>query len=269
MRLEFDAVGGNPPWNGGVYKYFLKECQSWLADNGVLYFYLPTNWMTLVTFKEMRNDLRTNFDIVEITILSNDKKQMFDIGNTGEVVLIGITKNTSKNKCLTKFKYLDNPQFKLDLHKINDIYPLYKSKHSVSILDKVMSAKISDIPFNKKDWKGNFISAPTKVHARVSADFMDKDGSKWELNKYKGIADEQTFMMPDSVEQAESHYDWFKSKWFSYILTIIKSQGKNQPHPIAVTGLHAFKHDNTDFKKYFGFTEEEEKEVDEWMKSPK
>jgi hypothetical protein len=90
---------------------------------------------------------------------------------------------------------------------------------------------------------------------------MSKPGSRWDLNTLKGIADEQQFFFK-TEESVKLHHEWVSTDAFSYILAIVKSQGKNQPHPIAFTGEHNFT--TNDFNKYFGFTQQHLDEIAQW-----
>ena len=61
---------------------------------------------------------------------------------------------------------------------------------------------------------------------------------------------------------AQLHYEWYQSDLFNYVLSMLKSQPKNQPYLPAMTGLHNFT--NNDFDRYFGFTQEQLEEIARW-----
>lgn len=259
-KMNFTHVIKNPPWDGGMYANFWPKAYDFLADGGYQLDILPTNWMTLSSFNKDRQYLLKNFEIQSIRIYNNSKGQVFEAQPGGDVVVMVSRKSNNPDNTLVEFTYFDNPTFTVDLTRY-DIWPLYTSALSTKILDMVISKKINDLQWDLKTPTPYFISAPTKVHSRVTTDFMSKPGSRWDLNTLKGIADEQQFFFK-TEESVNLHHEWVSTDAFSYILAIVKSQGKNQPHPIAFTGEHNFI--DNDFNKYFGFTQQHLDEIAQW-----
>jgi hypothetical protein len=183
----------------------------------------------------------------------------------GDVVVMVSRKTDTPNNTLVEYTYFDNPTFTVDLTR-HEIWPMYTTALSVKIWDMVVSKKAHDLKWYTKGKIAEFatpyfVSAPTKVHQRINPHFMKNPGSRWDLNTLKGIADEQQFFF-DTSEKATLHHKWFGTDVFAYILAMAKSQGKNQPHPIAYTGEHNFT--NNDFVSYFGFTKQHLDEVAQW-----
>jgi hypothetical protein len=267
-NMQFTHTLKNPPWDGGIYTKFWPSAHNVLVDQGLQVDILPTNWMTLSDFSKDRQYLLKNFEILSIQIYDNSKRQVFEAQPGGEVVVMISRKCATPNNQLVEFRYFNEPAFTVDLTR-HDIWPLYTSALSVKIFDMVVSKKINDLKwYTKGEITKNatpfFISAPTKVHARVSPNFMKTPGSAWELNKLKGIADEQQFFF-DTNASASLHHEWFSTDEFSFVLAMAKSQGKNQPHPISYLGEHNFT--NNDFSGYFGFTQAHLDEIARWKSS--
>lgn len=258
--MQFTHVIKNPPWDNGSYSSFWPVAQKSLKNNGYQIDILPTNWMTLASFASDRAYLLKHFKIISIKIYDNSKGQVFEAAPGGDVVVIISQKTDNPDNSLVEYTYFDNPIFTVDLTRY-EIWPMYISPLSVKIWDLVITKKIHDLNWNKSNPTKYFVSLPTKVHQRINCDFMKNPGTRWELNSYKGITDEQQFFF-NSNKQAELHYEWFCTDIFAYILAMAKSQGKNQPHPIAYTGEHSFV--NNDFINYFGFTKKHLDEIALW-----
>jgi hypothetical protein len=96
---------------------------------------------------------------------------------------------------------------------------------------------------------------------RINPNFISEAGSTWVLNSLKGNKHQVQFFF-DTNAQAKLHHEWFSTDMFAYILAMAKSQGKNQPHPIAYAGEHNFT--NNDFVRHFGFTKQHLDEVAQW-----
>lgn len=259
-KMKFTHVIKNPPWDGGVYEKFWPLASNALVNGGYQVDILPTNWMTLVSFASSRKYLLENFEILSIRIYDNSKGQVFEAMPGGDVVVMVSRKSTNPNNTLVEYTYIDNPTFTVDLTR-HEIWPMYTTALSVKIWDIVVGKKTNDLNWDKKSATSYFVSAPTKVHQRINPDFMKNPGSRWDLNTLKGIADEQQFFF-DTNEKATLHHAWFGTDMFAYILAMAKSQGKNQPHPIAYTGEHNFA--NNDFVSHFGFTKQHLDEVAQW-----
>ena len=264
-EMKFTHVIKNPPWDDGIYAKFWPLAYEALLPNGYQVDILPTNWMTLVDFTKSRKYLLENFEILSIRIYDNSKGQVFEAVPGGDVVVMVSRKTDTPNNTLVEYTYFDNPTFTVDLTR-HEIWPMYTTALSVKIWDMVVSKKAHDLKWYTKGKIAEFatpyfVSAPTKVHQRINPHFMKNPGSRWDLNTLKGIADEQQFFF-DTSEKATLHHKWFGTDVFAYILAMAKSQGKNQPHPIAYTGEHNFT--NNDFVSYFGFTKQHLDEVAQW-----
>lgn len=262
-NMQFTHTLKNPPWDDGIYTHFWPLSHKDLVDQGLQVDILPTNWMTLSSFAKDRQYLLDNFEILSIRIYDNSKRQVFEAQPGGEVIVMISRKCSTPCNQLVEYRYFDGPAFTVDLTR-HSIWPLYTSAMAVKIFDMVVSKKIQDLHWDKKTPTSYFVSAPTKVHARVSPDFMKTPGSAWNLNTLKGIADEQQFFF-DTNDIAKLHHDWFSTDAFSFVLAMAKSQGKNQPHPIAYLGEHGFVDNN--FYRYFGFTQTHLDEIARWKSS--
>ena len=259
-EVQFTHLLKNPPWDQGIYTKFWPLAERILVADGYQMDILPTNWMTLSSFEKDRDYVLSNFEVQSIQILDNSRGQVFEAVPGGDVIVMVSRKTKTPNNTLVEWTYFDEPTFTVDLTR-HKIWPMYTSALSVKILDMVVSKKIGDLQWNKQPPTNFFVSAPTKVHRRVDPNFMKNPGSRWELNTLKGIADEQKFYF-DNAQAAQLHHEWFSTDAFAYILALVKSQGKNQPHPIAYTGEHNFA--NNDFVHYFGFTAQHLEEIQQW-----
>jgi len=264
-EMKFTHVIKNPPWDGGKYEDFWPLAHEALVDEGYQVDILPTNWMTLVDFAKSRKYLLDNFKILSIRIYDNSKGQVFEAAPNGDVVVMVSCKSTNPSNTLVEYTYFDNPTFTVDLTR-HEIWPMYTTALSVKIWDMVVSKKVGNLKWYTKGKIAEsatpyYISAPTKVHQRINPNFMKNPGSRWDLNTLKGIADEQQFFF-DTNEKATLHHEWVGTDMFAYILAMAKSQGKNQPHPIAYTGEHNFTNNN--FVSHFGFTKQHLDEIAQW-----
>jgi hypothetical protein len=259
-EMQFTHVLKNPPWDQGIYTKFWPLAERTLVSDGYQIDILPTNWMTLSSFQRDREYVLNNFEVQSIQIYDNSKGQVFEAVPGGDVVVMVSRKTKTPNNTLVEWTYFNEPTFTVDLTR-HTIWPMYTSSLSVKILDIVVGKKIDELQWNKQPPTNFFISAPTKVHRRVDANFMKNPGSRWELNTLKGIADEQKFYF-DTAQAAQLHHEWFSTDAFAYVLALVKSQGKNQPHPIAYTGEHDFV--NNDFVRHFGFTSQHLQEIQQW-----
>jgi hypothetical protein len=259
-KMQFTHVIKNPPWDQGIYTKFWPLAEHILATDGYQLDILPTNWMTLSSFEKDRDYVLNKFEIQSIRIYDNSKGQVFEAQPGGDVIVMVSRKTETPNNTLVEWTYYDNSSFTVDLNK-HKIWPMYTSALSVKILDMVVSKKINNLQWDRNPPSNYFVSAPTKVHRRVDPNFMKNPGSRWELNILKGITDEQKFYFNDA-QSAQLHHEWFSTDAFAYILALVKSQGKNQPHPIAYTGEHSFINNN--FVNYFGFTKQHLEEIQQW-----
>jgi len=259
-KMKFTHTIKNPPWDGGIYKDYWPLAHEELVNDGYQLDILPTNWMTLISFATSRKYLLDNFEILSIRIYDNSKGQVFEAVPGGDVVVMVSRKSSNPNNSLVEYTYFDNPTFTVDLTR-HEIWPMYTTALSVKIWDMVVSKKINDLNWDKTEATPYFVSAPTKVHQRINPNFMKNPGSRWDLNTLKGIADEQQFFF-DTNEKATFHHEWFSDDAFAYVLAMAKSQGKNQPHPIAYTGEHDFTNNN--FVSHFGFTKQHLDEIAQW-----
>jgi len=267
-KMKFTHVIKNPPWDGGIYKDFWSIAHEALVDGGYQVDILPTNWMTLFDFAKSRKYLLENFQILSIRVYDNRKRMVFDVDcNGGDVVVIVSRKCDNPNNSLVEYTYFDNPTFTVDLTR-HEIWPMYTTALSVKIWDMVVSKKLNDLKwYTERQVEHNstpyFISVPIVPPGmkRINPNFISEAGSTWVLNSLKGNKHQVQFFF-DTNAQAKLHHEWFSTDMFAYILAMAKSQGKNQPHPIAYAGEHNFT--NNDFVRHFGFTKQHLDEVAQW-----
>lgn len=272
--MKFTHIIKNPPWDQGQYRQFWEPAHERLEDGGWMLDILPTNWMCLPDFASDRAWLLEHFQIHSLRIYKNSKQEVFDVNPGGSEVVVMVAQKCAKpNNSLVEFTYMDQPPFTVDLTRYS-IWPLYPSAIAVKVLDLVVSKKMADLDvvnykradhdFSQRVKSSHWISLPTKVHARCNADIMRAAGTEWRLNQLHEIEDTGIIQF-DSANQAQLHYAWFSTPIWSYILSMVKSQGKNQPGQFIGTGLHAFV--DTDFDRYFGFTQQHHDEVARWKSS--
>jgi hypothetical protein len=196
---------------------------------------------------------------------------VFDANPGGaEVVVMVSRKSVNPNNTMVEYTYFDSPTFTIDLTKY-DTWPLYQSSIAPKILDLVVSKKVCDLDavgykkaehdFEDRVTKPYFIACQTLVHHRVKPDISSTPSTTWKLNQLHDIVDEIIIQFNDPT-QCALHAEWFASPEWSYILSMVKSQGKNQPGQFVFTGQHNFI--DNDFASYFGFTKQHLDEVVQW-----
>lgn len=270
-KMKFTHVIKNPPWDDGVYSKFWPLAHDALVPNGYQVDILPTNWMSLPSFSKNRKYLLENFQILSLRVYDNSKRLVFDANPGGaEVVVIVSRKCLNPDNRLVEYTYFDSPTFTIDLTKY-DIWPLYQSSIAPKILDLIVGKKVCDLNvvgyrkaehnFNDRVTKPYFIACQTLVHQRVKSDLSSTPSTTWKLNQLHNIVDETIIQFDDQI-QCALHAEWFASPMWSYILSMVKSQGKNQPGQFIFTGQHNFT--DNDFVSYFGFTKQHLDEVTQW-----
>jgi hypothetical protein len=161
---------------------------------------------------------------------------------------------------------MDQPTFTVDLNSY-DVWPLYFSPLAVSILDKVMTAKTGDLILGHQDpEKDSHMPTPYYVTGEVMAHkLFETSVDGWRLNDVKATISDPFYLHYPTDVSAQLHYEWYQSDSFNYVLSMLKSQPKNQPYLPAMTGLHSFTNNN--FDQYFGFTQEHLEEIARWKSS--
>ena len=264
-QMKFTHVLKNPPWDGGIYAKFWAKSHEILEEDGYQLDILPTNWLSLKDYLMERKYLLENFQILSLRIYDNRKKQVFDIFNPAVLVMVS-KKCSNPDNSKVEYTFMDQPTFTVDLNSY-DVWPFYFSSLAVSILDKVMKAKTSDLETGHQDPKKDIhMPTPYYVTGEVMAHkLFETSVDGWRLNDVKATISDPFYLHYPTDVSAQLHYEWYQSDSFNYVLSMLKSQPKNQPYLPAMTGLHSFTNNN--FDQYFGFTQEQLEEIARWKSS--
>ena len=157
MKNSADYVIKNPPWSRGIeivgittdfeskfkwpYQEFGQIGYDLVKEGGMVIDILNTNWFGVNDNIGFRNWLLQKFDILELRILQNDKRQVFDIANQDVVIMIA-RKNSNPDNTKVRFRYHNEQMVDLNLQYVNDRYgqwPLFRGKNGYDILESLMS----------------------------------------------------------------------------------------------------------------------------------
>lgn len=266
--MKFDVVVGNPPYDRGIktnfdlpfknigpHAAFTYLSHQNLKDGGVFAVVLPCNFMCLPSAKGFRNWFVNNFQINNINVIDNTGGKVFNIGLSDIVTIIGTKKENPDNTSV-----LWNDSFNVDITKY-DLWPMYKTAASVSIFDKLMTSRVSTIPFTggKEDTPTDWILS---THLTRLGQRQNPSPQKMFVkDKVKDVAIPVWFGY-SSEKEKNFQWEWLGTDHYAYVLSMVQSTPKNQPFLFQYLGEHNFVH--TDFNKHFGVTQEESDEIAQW-----
>jgi hypothetical protein len=269
--MKFDVILSNPPYDRGIktninlpfhnigpHSAFSFVSHSNLSDGGVYSVVLPCNFMCLPSARDFRDWFIKSFEIEKINIVDNTNKRIFDIG-LSDIVLIQAKKTMATNNT----KVIWNDSFLVDLTKY-DIWPMYKTKESTSIFDKLMFSRVSTIPFT-----GGKDQAPTRY---IISTHLTRLGQRENPEPKKMFVKDQVkdVNIPvwfgfSSEQEKDFYWEWLGTDHYAYVLSLVQSTPKNQPFLFQYLGEHNFKDNN--FENHFFLTLEEKNEIEKWKTS--
>jgi hypothetical protein len=283
MKNSQDYVIKNPPWNRGIqvagittefdskfkwpYQEFGQIGYDLVKEGGMVIDILNTNWFGVDDNKGFRNWLLQKFDILELRIIQNDKKQVFDIANQDVVVMIA-RKNSQPDNSKVRFRYHDEQVFDLDLQYVNDRYgqwPLFRGKIGFEILEGLMSHSQKRADVDSGRMSKYFVEGEIKVQVR------DKVGiaKGWTLNTSKGITSPERIHY-ETDQDALDHFEWYQTDHFDYVFSSIKAHEKAMGNYYELTGYHKFDRDKNgdiDVAKTFSLTSDQIEDIRRWKLS--
>lgn len=281
MKNSQDYVIKNSPWDrrinipgvtqefNGTYPYhaFGQIGYDIVKEGGMVIDILPSNWFGVDEHKEFRNWLLQKFDILELRIIQNDKKQVFDIDNKDVVVMIA-RKNSKPDNSKVRFRYHDEQVFDLDLHYVSDRYgqwPLFRGKIGFEILEGLMSHSQKRADVDSGRMSKYFVEGDIKVQVRDKAGIA----KGWTLNSSKGITSPERIHY-ETGQDALDHFEWYQTDHFDYVFSSIKAHAKAMTNYFELTGYHKFDRDKNgdiDVAKTFSLTSEQMEAIRRWKLS--
>ena len=283
MKNLADCVIKNPPWTRGIeiagvttefdskfkwpYQEFGQIGYDLVKEGGIVVDILNTNWFGVNDNKGFRNWLLQKFDILELRIIQNDKKQVFDIANQDVVVMIA-RKNSKPDNSKVRFRYHNEQVFDVNLQYVNDQYsqwPLFRGKTGFDILENLMSHSQRRADVDSRRISKYFVEGEIKVQVRDKVD----PAKGWTLNTSKGITSPERIHFK-SDQDASDHFDWYKTDHFAYVFSSIKAHEKGMGNYYELTGYHKFdkdSHGDIDVVKTFSLTTEQVEAIRRWKLS--
>lgn len=281
MKNSQDYVIKNSPWDrrinipgvtqefDGAYPYhaFGQIGYDLVKEGGMVIDILPSNWFGVNEHKEFRNWLLQKFDILELRIIQNDKKQVFDISNLDVIVMIA-RKNSKSNNSKVRFRYHDEQVFDLDLQYVNERYsqwPLFRGRIGFDILENLMSHSQKRADVDSRRTSKWFVESEILVHSRDKVD----PAKNWTLNTPAGFKDPERLHF-ESEQDASDHFEWYHTDHFAYVFSSIKAQAKAMGNYFELTGYHKFDrdtHGDIDVAKTFSLTSEQMEAIRRWKLS--
>lgn len=283
MKNSADYVIKNPPWSRGIeivgittdfeskfkwpYQEFGQIGYDLVKEGGMVIDILNTNWFGVNDNIGFRNWLLQKFDILELRILQNDKRQVFDIANQDVVIMIA-RKNSNPDNTKVRFRYHNEQMFDLNLQYVNERYgqwPLFRGKNGYDILESLMSHSQKRADVDSRRMSPYFVEGEIKVQVRDKVD----PAKGWTLNTSKGITNPERLHY-DSEQDSIDHFEWYKTDHFAYIFSSIKAHEKCMGNYFELTGYHKFDKDsdgNIDVVKTFSLSPEQVEAIRRWKLS--
>lgn len=283
MRNSFDYVIKNSPWDKNInipgvvleyeskfkwpYQQFGQIGFELVKPGGIVIDILPSNWFGVNDLKGFREWLLKNWDILELRIINNVNKEVFDLPTNQDIVVMIARKNSNPDNSKVRFRYHDEQVFDLDLDYINKRYGrwlLFKGKTGFDIVESVMSHSQRPMEEDSRRSSKYYVEGEIHVHLRDKRD----PARNWTLNQSMGIKDPWRTHY-DSNQDAKDHYEWYKSDHFAYVFSSIKSHHKTTGG-LHLTGYHKFdkdKNGNIDINKTFKISQSQQDTINKWKLS--
>lgn len=261
LNMEFDVILGNPPYNKGMLSHkvkgtngyphlvFLDKLLPHLIPSGVLRFLMPTGLLTLSSLSKYRQKLINEYNVLDVTILNNQDKSIFDIEKFENILLLTLTTGVTAETTITRENYnKQSSTVKVDLKKY-EYWPLYFNQMSVDIFNKVQDMKTGDIPYLARMATEHFI------YLAVMGDNNSYNHTKrWHTSDAANFG-APIYMYFDNLQERDLYFEFTQTKLYNYLLSILKSTPKNQPQFMSYIGKQAFV--DNDFYKHFNLTKKE------------
>jgi hypothetical protein len=260
MKMKFDVVVGNPPFNVSIKKgdyktpfsdigphgRFVHRARELLKEGGYLAMVLPCNFMGLPSARQFRDWVLANYKLTQLKVIPN--KGVFAISLSDIVTLVAKKEDSPNN---TKVPFGD---FKVNLEEFT-IWPIFQSALSVSIYQKLIASRkrniISGSQKTKPTKKALVISGNlTRLGERVNPEPREQ----FVFGKLKPVKAPIWFEYSTKQEQ-QLQWEWMATPHYAHCLALVQSTPKNQPIFFASMGEHDFS--TNDFNNHFKLTKEE------------
>jgi adenine-specific DNA-methyltransferase len=219
---KFDLIVSNPPYakftdgkraskNHNLSRDFIKKSLKLVKKNGYILFIVPDNWMSFADRNKLPIEL-TQLQFIHLNI-HGAKKYFPKVGSSFTWFLIQNKKNENEFLVENSYKIKDVQKVKLS-SKMNFI-PLYCSKESLSLIDKVVNS-------NSLKFK---IETSSNLHKHTKKDHLSTEkNSKY---KYKIIHTPTQTIWSDTPHKYQEGYKVFISLTNQYS-TFIDNCGMTQ-----------------------------------------
>ena len=279
MRMKFDIVIGNPPYNQGILKdtdidqkwlegtggyphlAIFNISQTLVKENGLISMLMPATLMTLISTDKWRRKVLKEGNVKEIKLLDNRKKEVFNIGVLwvcNVIYIAGEDYTTTKyvagdsevDANLLDYNYIDRA-------KNVTTWPMFYDLTVKSIFEKVRSKALPLQRGQKEDAEKvpsiSYMLQGVPDNPVVNGTPQAKDGSG-DLNGLGHI-------LFDTDQEANKYCDFMKSDVYQLMISVTKSGFKTQPQFIVQIGGFDFSNidvaNANELYTFFDFTDEE------------